>query len=149
MVHVDVAPTARASLLPPTDSHHLHPRSLSSSPAWPAPPNADDDASVGQSDVVPNGANVAPMVHVGVAPTARASLLPPTDSHHLHLRSLSSSPAWPAPPNADDDASADQSDVVPSGANVAPMVHVGVAPTARASLLPPTDSHHLHLRSLS
>merc|ERR1719203_1467614 len=125
---------ARASLLPPTDSL----RSLSSCPAWPAPPNADDDASADQSDVVPSGASGAPMVHVGAvptAPTARASLLPPTDS----LRYLSSCPAWPAPPSADDDANADQSDVVPSGASGAPMVHVGVVPTvptARASLLP-------------
>merc|ERR1712203_618327 len=102
---------AQASLPPPTGSL----RSLSSCPAWPAPPNADDDASADQSDVVPSGASGAPMVHVGVvptAPTARASLLPPTDS----LRSLSSCPAWPAPPSADDDASADasaeQSDVV-------------------------------------
>merc|ERR1719454_1772905 len=120
-------PTARASLLPPTDSL----RSLSSCPAWPAPPNADDEASADASaDASPDQSDVVRKVQVlGIS----HSLLPPTDS----LRPLSSCPAWPTPPSADDDANADQSDVVPSGASGAPMVHVGVVPTvptARASL---------------
>merc|ERR1712190_235485 len=129
MVHGD-SDVARKSLLPLTSSHRL--RCLSSCLAWPAPPNADD-ASADQSDVVPSGASVAPMVH-GDSDGARKSLLPLTSSHRL--RCLSSCLAWPAPPNADD-ASADQS-------GVAPRVHGDVA---RKSLLPLPSSHRLRCLS--